>query len=296
MAHRTLRAFTLIELLVVITIIGLLVGIMLPVISRARQTASAATCMANVHSIGIASATYTTDNKNLIVPSYNMTGTGAGVDTLIDGWAPILDRDGYMGGSQTNKGSAFVCPDVVNVEGMASGQTGANPDNPKGWMDWPNTRNGSGVGNVATTAPDRGFNVIIRASYWVNSDNPIGAASTIKPDTFFTCSVGYGPDATGKTMKALRLDSKVIYPSQLIGFADGVYAGKQAQNRINVTDSRIGYRHPGKSVNASNVAFADGHASPITGDVFPRGGVAADNTDASQPTLYANPKTFFGVP
>ncbi len=292
------RAFTLIELLVVIGIIGLLVGIMLPVLSRATAAARASTCFANLHNIAIASATYSADNKQLVIPSYNMSGTGAGVDTLIDGWAAIMDRDGYSAGNRTNRASAFVCPDVVDVEGMKSGQTGANPDNPKGWMDWPNTRNGSGVGNVATTIPDRGFNLIIRSSYWVNSDNPIGAATAnIKPDTFFTCSVGYGPDtAEGKYMKALRLDAKVSYPSQLIGFADGVYAGKQAQNRINVTDSRIGYRHPGKSTNAANVAFADGHAASITGDVFPRGGQAADNTDASLPTLYANPKNFFGVP
>jgi prepilin-type N-terminal cleavage/methylation domain-containing protein/prepilin-type processing-associated H-X9-DG protein len=296
MTHRTTRAFTLIELLVVIGIIGLLLGILLPVISRATAAARASTCYANLHNIAIASATYTADNKQLVIPSYNMTGTGAGVDTLIDGWPAIMDRDGYSSGNRTNRASAFICPDVVNVEGMASGQTGSNPDNPKGWMDWPNIRNGSGVGNTPTTIPDQGFNLIIRSSYWVNSDNPIGAASTIKPDTFFTTSVGYGPDTAGKSMKALRLDSKVMYPSQLIGFADGVYAGKQAQNRIGVTDSRIGYRHPGKSVNAANVAFADGHASSITGDVFPRGGQAADNTDASQPTLYANPKTFFGVP
>jgi prepilin-type N-terminal cleavage/methylation domain-containing protein/prepilin-type processing-associated H-X9-DG protein len=296
MTHRSPRAFTLIELLVVISIIGLLLGLLLPVLSRAAAAARASTCFSNLHNIAIASATYTADNKQLIIPSYNMAGTGSGVDTPIDGWAAIMDRDGYSAGNRINRASAFACPDVVDVEGMASGQTGSNPDNAKGWMDWPNIRNGSGVGNVATTLPDRGFNLIIRASYWVNSDNPIGAASTIKPDTFFTCSVGYGPDTAGKYMKALRLDSKVIYPSQLIGFADGLYAGKQAQNRINVTDSRIGYRHPGKSVNAANVAFADGHAGSIGGDVFPRGGQAADNTDASLPTLYANPKTFFGVP
>ena len=159
-------------------------------------------------------------------------------------------------------------------------------------MDWPNVRNGSGVGNVPTTIPALGFNRIIRAAYWINSNNPIGASTTVTNHVFYTASVGYGPGSNGLFIVSTRADM-IRRPSQLITIADGLYAGKQGQNRWGVVDSRIGYRHAGTPATA-NTAFADGHAAPIAGDVFPRSGNAADNTGGG-PTLYLDPKGFFGL-
>jgi prepilin-type N-terminal cleavage/methylation domain-containing protein/prepilin-type processing-associated H-X9-DG protein len=284
------RGFTLIELLVVISVIALLLGILLPALGAARGAARSAVCLSSTRQIGIALGAYNADNQDCVLPSYNMTGTGAGVDTLVDGWAPILDRDAYIPGNRANAGSVFTCPEVVDVEGMATGQTGTDPLKPRGWMDWPNIRNGSGVGNVATTIPATGFNRIIRAAYWINSNNPIGTSTAVANHTFFTASVGYGPGSNGVTVVPTRF-TMFTRPSQLIALADGLYAGKQAQNRLGVTDSRIGYRHAGP-VATANTTFADGHSAPIAGDAFPRGGVAADNTGPG-PTLYANPAKFF---
>lgn len=55
---RRTKAFTLIELLVVIAIIALLVSILMPGLSRAREIARRASCKANVSSIGKALAMY----------------------------------------------------------------------------------------------------------------------------------------------------------------------------------------------------------------------------------------------
>jgi prepilin-type N-terminal cleavage/methylation domain-containing protein/prepilin-type processing-associated H-X9-DG protein len=56
-------AFTLIELLVVISIIALLMAILMPTLSRAKELASEAVCMANLRQWGIAYSMYTSDHN-----------------------------------------------------------------------------------------------------------------------------------------------------------------------------------------------------------------------------------------
>ena len=284
--------FTLIELLVVIAIIAVLAALLLPALGRARETAKAALCQSNLRNNGLGLTMYQSDNDDCVVPSYNMTGTSGGATVPLDGWAAIFDHDGSIPGKRENAGTVFVCPAIVDVEGMAGGQTGTDPQKPKGWMDWPNLR--LGTANVPVTIPERGYDRILRVGYWINADNPIGAVTTVENGVYYTGSVGYGPGSNGESIRLTR-GAAFQSPVRLVVLADGVYAGRQRDVRLGTANLRIGYRHPG-GVGAANVVFADGHVAGITGDRFPRGkggsatldDLRADN--AGPATVFANPE------
>jgi prepilin-type N-terminal cleavage/methylation domain-containing protein len=63
---RSKKAFTLVELLVVIGIIALLISILLPALTRARESANKAACLSNLRSIGQMFAIYAAENRTQI--------------------------------------------------------------------------------------------------------------------------------------------------------------------------------------------------------------------------------------
>lgn len=292
MRHRPCQpptGFTLIELLVVIGIIAVLIAVLVPALSSARTITRKTACSANLKSLSTALTLYAEANRSQVVPSYNMKDTQG--SHPIDGWGPILNRDGLVRGSD-NFRSLFNCPEALDVAGIAAtGQTGTDPNNPKGYMNFPTLRTGQSF--VPAEIPEHGFVHTIRVSYWINADNPIGAAKNFKQGQFYSCSVGYGPSPEGRYMKACNVNT-IRQPNRLVTLADGLYAGKHGSNRLGSTDCRIGYRHRHDGAEAANTAFADGSVEFVRGDLFPRapgGGVTAATVRQEQsggPTIYAD--------
>jgi prepilin-type N-terminal cleavage/methylation domain-containing protein/prepilin-type processing-associated H-X9-DG protein len=65
------RAFTLIELLVVLAIIVILASLLLPTISRTKESGRSAVCLNNLHQIGLGLQLYVDENQNRLPVMYD---------------------------------------------------------------------------------------------------------------------------------------------------------------------------------------------------------------------------------
>jgi len=124
--RRTEPAFTLVELLVVIAVIGVLAGLLLPALARAKEKSRAAQCINNLRQWGLAFRMYADDNDDFL------PRRGQGVQTLAlinrpDDWfnalppyfgqAPydLMVSNNAMPDAQAP--SVFICPTAENPGG-----------------------------------------------------------------------------------------------------------------------------------------------------------------------------------
>jgi prepilin-type N-terminal cleavage/methylation domain-containing protein/prepilin-type processing-associated H-X9-DG protein len=86
-------AFTLIELLVVIAIIAILAAMLMPAVSRAKESGRSAACISNLRQIGVALQLYVDSNNNRL-PSMRdkLIGTNPPPDEL-PGMAVVLKEE-----------------------------------------------------------------------------------------------------------------------------------------------------------------------------------------------------------
>jgi prepilin-type N-terminal cleavage/methylation domain-containing protein/prepilin-type processing-associated H-X9-DG protein len=116
---RPRRAFTLVELLVVIGIIALLIGILLPTLSKARESANTLKCSSNLRSVGQAMARYVSEHKGTFPPcmDYNGAHTDKNVANGYVHWTAFIFGDGIGDGNdpkyrQVVQWAMFSCPSL----------------------------------------------------------------------------------------------------------------------------------------------------------------------------------------
>jgi len=104
--------FTLVELLIVIGVIALLISILLPALSRARESAVTLKCAANLRSIGQGLLAYAAENKGMLPPAYEYRtfklDLAAGTQTPTAPVAGYVQFSSYLFGKVPPE--AFQCP------------------------------------------------------------------------------------------------------------------------------------------------------------------------------------------
>jgi len=88
--------FTLIELLVVIVIVSILIVLVAPALTTAREAINGSKCTQNIHSLLIANCLFAADNDGMLVPHRGYPPNSVNTNTVIY-WQGLLD--GYMGGT-----------------------------------------------------------------------------------------------------------------------------------------------------------------------------------------------------
>jgi len=100
-------AFTLIELLVVMSVIGILAGLLLPAMSRAKEAGRSTACLSNLRQVGLALQLYVQDNQNRLP---FMRDRAPGTNALSTNALPALPSPDLVLSNQLGSGKVWRCP------------------------------------------------------------------------------------------------------------------------------------------------------------------------------------------
>jgi prepilin-type N-terminal cleavage/methylation domain-containing protein/prepilin-type processing-associated H-X9-DG protein len=264
--------FTLVELLVVIGIIALLISILLPALSKAREQGNTIKCLANLRSIGQAAKMYENANNGIVLPADVMDAkfpVSLSYQDVNETWATILVSDKYLAYPEVTStteppgnDNVFRCPSgVLETSAVAHNSTTvpASRKDAQGAM--------ACVSSSTRLSP--GLNVF--TWYGVNATNDTSTPGYRLP--MARCQI----DASGKVSSQFSLTwrkvNQIKSATEIVTFFDGLYGF----NYITGNANRINARHGGQKF--TNCAFADGHAETVKTDSIPGGDKVAKKDD-----------------
>lgn len=266
------RGFTLVELLVVIGIIALLISILMPALSRARQQAQTVQCLSNMRQLGAGFAMYANANNGILIPFEwrNAAASTGGSYSGTDGWPVILAAMNYVpypiANTQENAASStvFRCPAGISDIPYSGGVA----DNlPISRIDM----GGAAGDSWGSTFLAPGLHVY--CWYGMNATTDNSAASADIP--------GQRIPLDGNTSYTMRKLSSLKDSAELVCLYDGVYG-----NDLNLNPNRINARH--NNMTATNLLFYDGHAETVQTEALAGGVGVATTTQYTLANLQKN--------
>jgi len=269
---KTKRGFTLVELLVVIAIIALLMGILMPALSRVRQLAFRLTCGTNLSGIGKAMLIYANDYEDELPRAGGRSSQWGAMPA--QGWRQV-DRKAAFGLDAAGSGGkatvsscfyllikysevtpkSFICKgDAGTTEFRLSDRTdvGTNFELIDAWDFGPpeeSYKHCSYTYHVPfglyalTTSNEPGFAVAADRNPWIKS--PAAEATTwaeFKPDVpYIGGATGNSDQAKKGNAIAHQLDGQnVLFLDSHVEFAKRAYCSIEDDNIYTISDNTTG--------------------------------------------------------
>ncbi len=229
------RGFTLVELLVVVALIGLLLGIIVPALGRAREQAAYIACRSNLKQIGIANTAYAHDYDGAIPYGPDPTGQ-------------VAPADFYLFEGMVTSVVAMTSGRTVGLGLAVESYLSENPEA----IFCP----GSDQTLIAAEELARFGRDQVQSSYWYRHGSAPFPGDTPTPLKL----TNHDTNRDGQPLTAIAMDTNFLAHPQL-GPTFGVYSrthhDQQRVNVLNLDSSVVGHE------NTAGVFTVDGIQNPI---------------------------------